>query len=201
MLWIIRSCSAYYRTNSISKYLCVGLWLCWGGHRGHSHVRDNKLLCSIGLLPIWCKHWQPQRVQCWPTLRHPTRQQQTHLACKVSTTPPYCSSQDTDMLAFAQGGLTSICLFMYVCIYLFFWLCCLVLHCIFFKEPLFLDLIGTCHSEQLKPAILNPRHLSVYRLNLLRGLTCYSPDILSAMLEEHKLKLDDSGALQVFVCL
>lgn len=71
----------------------------------------------------------------------------------------------------------------------------------FFKEPLFLDLIGTCHSEQLKPAILNPRHLSVYRLNLLRGLTCYSPDILSAMLEEHKLKLDDRGALQVFVCL
>lgn len=69
----------------------------------------------------------------------------------------------------------------------------------FFKEPLFLDLIGTCHSELLKPAILNPRHLTVYRINLLRGLTCYPPDVLSAMLEEHKLKLDDSGALQVFV--
>ncbi|XP_056611820.1 cilia- and flagella-associated protein 65 isoform X1 [Triplophysa dalaica] len=72
-------------------------------------------------------------------------------------------------------------------------LTCLLLH----REPLFLDLIGTCHSEQFKPAILNPRHLNVYRINLLRGFTCYPPDILSAMLEEHKLKLDDSGALQI----
>ncbi|XP_067299570.1 cilia- and flagella-associated protein 65 [Pseudorasbora parva] len=70
---------------------------------------------------------------------------------------------------------------------------CLLLH----RDPLFLDLIGTCHSEQMKPAILKPRHLSVYRLNLLRGLTCYPPDLLSALLEEHRLKLDDSGALQM----
>ncbi|XP_066497191.1 cilia- and flagella-associated protein 65 isoform X2 [Hoplias malabaricus] len=68
---------------------------------------------------------------------------------------------------------------------------CLILH----REPIFLDLIGTCHSEQLKPAILHPRHLNVYRLNLLRGLTCYPPDILCAMLAEHKLQLDESGAL------
>ncbi|XP_072541753.1 cilia- and flagella-associated protein 65 isoform X2 [Salminus brasiliensis] len=68
---------------------------------------------------------------------------------------------------------------------------CLILH----REPLFLDLIGTCHSEQLKPAILYPRHLRVYRLNLLRGLTCYPPDILSAMLDEHKLQMDENGAL------
>ncbi|KAL7881952.1 hypothetical protein AOLI_G00088010 [Acnodon oligacanthus] len=70
-------------------------------------------------------------------------------------------------------------------------LACLILH----REPLFLDLIGTCHSELLKPAILHPRHLYVYRLNLLRGLTCYPPDILSAMLAEHKLQLDENGAL------
>ncbi|KAG7330997.1 hypothetical protein KOW79_004966 [Hemibagrus wyckioides] len=68
---------------------------------------------------------------------------------------------------------------------------CLILH----REPLLLDLIGTCHSEQLKPDILQPRHLHVYRKNLLRGLTCYPPDILSAMLAEHKLHLDESGAL------
>ncbi|XP_055071936.2 cilia- and flagella-associated protein 65 [Misgurnus anguillicaudatus] len=72
-------------------------------------------------------------------------------------------------------------------------LTCLLLH----REPLFLDLIGTCHSEELKPAILYPRHLSVYRLNLLRGLTFYPPDLLSAMLEEQKLKVDDSGALLI----
>ena len=58
-----------------------------------------------------------------------------------------------------------------------------------------MDLIGTCHSELLKPAILHPRHLHVYRLNLLRGLTCYPPDILSALLAEQKLQLDENGAL------
>ncbi|XP_073768570.1 cilia- and flagella-associated protein 65 isoform X2 [Danio rerio] len=70
---------------------------------------------------------------------------------------------------------------------------CLLMH----REPLFLDLIGTCHSEQLKPAILNPGHLSAYRLNLLQGLTCYPPDLLSTLLEEQKLKVDDSGALVI----
>ncbi|XP_076858756.1 cilia- and flagella-associated protein 65 isoform X2 [Brachyhypopomus gauderio] len=68
---------------------------------------------------------------------------------------------------------------------------CLILH----RDPLFLDLIGTCHSEQLKPAILHPRHLRVYRQNLLRGFTRYPPDILSAMLTENKLHLDESGSL------
>uniref|UniRef100_A0A4W4GPK4 Uncharacterized protein n=1 Tax=Electrophorus electricus TaxID=8005 RepID=A0A4W4GPK4_ELEEL len=65
----------------------------------------------------------------------------------------------------------------------------------FLKDPLFLDLIGTCHSEELKPTILHSRHLRVYRQNLLRGLTCYPPDILSAMLAEDKLQLDESGSL------
>lgn len=65
----------------------------------------------------------------------------------------------------------------------------------FFKELLLLDLIGTCHSEQFKPDVLQPRHLHVYRQNLLGGLTCYPPDILSAMLADHKLHLDESGAL------
>nr|XP_023695931.1 cilia- and flagella-associated protein 65 isoform X2 [Paramormyrops kingsleyae] len=68
---------------------------------------------------------------------------------------------------------------------------CLVLH----RDPLFLDLIGTCHSEQLKPAILKPRHLRLYWLHLARGLTCYPPDVLSTMLEENKLQLDQEGAL------
>lgn len=63
------------------------------------------------------------------------------------------------------------------------------------KEPLLLDFIGTCHSEQLKPDVLQARHLHVYRQNLLRGLTCYPPDILSAMLEDNKLQLDESEAL------
>ncbi|KAK6315486.1 hypothetical protein J4Q44_G00150150 [Coregonus suidteri] len=68
---------------------------------------------------------------------------------------------------------------------------CLLLH----REPLFLDLIGTCHSEQLKPAILHPRHLVMYRQHLARGLTCCPPDVVSAMLAEGKIQVDRDGAL------
>ncbi|XP_029557900.1 cilia- and flagella-associated protein 65 isoform X2 [Salmo trutta] len=70
---------------------------------------------------------------------------------------------------------------------------CLLLH----REPLFLDLIGTCHSEQLKPAILHPRHLVLYRQHLARGLTCYPPDVLGAMLAEDKIQVDQEGALML----
>ncbi|XP_051010503.1 cilia- and flagella-associated protein 65 [Acomys russatus] len=70
---------------------------------------------------------------------------------------------------------------------------CLVHH----QDPLFLDLIGTCHSDNTKPAILRPQHLAWYRTHLARGLTLYPPDILAAMLEEKKLERDKDGALML----
>uniref|UniRef100_A0A3Q3B1B6 CFAP65 fourth Ig-like domain-containing protein n=1 Tax=Kryptolebias marmoratus TaxID=37003 RepID=A0A3Q3B1B6_KRYMA len=36
---------------------------------------------------------------------------------------------------------------------------CLILH----RDPLFLDLIGTCHSESQQPEILKPEHLVLYK--------------------------------------
>uniref|UniRef100_A0A8C9R8F8 Si:ch1073-349o24.2 n=1 Tax=Scleropages formosus TaxID=113540 RepID=A0A8C9R8F8_SCLFO len=68
---------------------------------------------------------------------------------------------------------------------------CLLLH----REPLFLDLIGTCHTEHLRPAVLSAKHLRRYHIHRARGLTCYPPDILSTMLTENKLQLDQEGAL------
>ncbi|XP_072325408.1 cilia- and flagella-associated protein 65 isoform X1 [Scyliorhinus torazame] len=68
---------------------------------------------------------------------------------------------------------------------------CLIHH----QDPLFLDLIGTCHSSQVMPAILKPKHIEVYRTNMVRGLTFYPPDILSTMLKEGKLQLDAVGTL------
>uniref|UniRef100_A0A3B4UBL5 Cilia and flagella associated protein 65 n=1 Tax=Seriola dumerili TaxID=41447 RepID=A0A3B4UBL5_SERDU len=41
---------------------------------------------------------------------------------------------------------------------------CLILH----RDPLFLDLIGTCHSKLQKPAILKPEHLVLYKLHWYR---------------------------------
>lgn len=65
------------------------------------------------------------------------------------------------------------------------------------QDPLFLDLIGTCHSDSTKPAILRPQHLAWYRTHLARGLTLYPPDILGIMLREKKLEQDKNGALMI----
>nr|KAF6336290.1 cilia and flagella associated protein 65 [Myotis myotis] len=70
---------------------------------------------------------------------------------------------------------------------------CLIHH----QDPLFLDLIGTCHSDSTKPAILKPQHLVWYRTHLARGLTLYPPDILGQMLSEKKLEQDKNGALMI----
>ncbi|XP_011787627.1 PREDICTED: coiled-coil domain-containing protein 108 [Colobus angolensis palliatus] len=70
---------------------------------------------------------------------------------------------------------------------------CLIHH----QDPLFLDLMGTCHSDTTKPAILKPQHLTWYRIHLARGLTLYPPDILDAMLKEKKLAQDQNGALMI----
>ncbi|XP_043852035.1 cilia- and flagella-associated protein 65 [Dromiciops gliroides] len=70
---------------------------------------------------------------------------------------------------------------------------CLIHH----QEPLFLDIIGTCHSDSAKPAILRPRHLKWYRTHMARGLILFSPDILGTMLREKKLERDEEGALML----
>uniref|UniRef100_UPI00398E9F00 cilia- and flagella-associated protein 65 isoform X2 n=1 Tax=Pristiophorus japonicus TaxID=55135 RepID=UPI00398E9F00 len=68
---------------------------------------------------------------------------------------------------------------------------------IHYQDPLFLDLIGTCHSDQVTPSILKSKHIELYQTNMARGLTFYPPDILAMMLQEGKLQLDADGALML----
>ncbi|NXR64377.1 CFA65 protein, partial [Rhadina sibilatrix] len=70
---------------------------------------------------------------------------------------------------------------------------CLVHH----QAPIYVDFFGTCHSDTAKPTILQERHLSWYRTNMVRGLTFYPPDILSVMLKDGKLQMDEKGALML----
>ncbi|NXA83497.1 CFA65 protein, partial [Thryothorus ludovicianus] len=70
---------------------------------------------------------------------------------------------------------------------------CLVHH----QEPIYVDFFGTCHSDTAKPTTLHERHLSWYRTNMVRGLTFYPPDILSVMLKDGKLQMDEKGALML----
>ncbi|XP_038048739.1 cilia- and flagella-associated protein 65-like [Patiria miniata] len=63
------------------------------------------------------------------------------------------------------------------------------------QDPLFLDLIGTCHTELVKPAVLQPQHLSRYRIHQARGFSVFPPEQLNEILKEGKLQLDDNGCL------
>uniref|UniRef100_A0A8C7E516 Cilia and flagella associated protein 65 n=1 Tax=Naja naja TaxID=35670 RepID=A0A8C7E516_NAJNA len=68
---------------------------------------------------------------------------------------------------------------------------CLVHH----QDPLFLDLVGTCHTETRSPIPLKMKDLSRYKTHMARGLTFFPPDILGTMLKEGKLLVDENGAL------
>ncbi|XP_062972842.1 cilia- and flagella-associated protein 65 [Elgaria multicarinata webbii] len=68
---------------------------------------------------------------------------------------------------------------------------CLIHH----QDPLFLDLVGTCHTETTSPVILKLKDLAMYRTHMARGLTFFPPDILGTMLKEGKLLVDENGAL------
>ncbi|XP_041663704.1 cilia- and flagella-associated protein 65 [Cheilinus undulatus] len=66
---------------------------------------------------------------------------------------------------------------------------CLILH----KEPVFLDLIGTCHSELQKPAVLKPEHLVLYKLNWNRRQDQTDP--FSAIQQDDNVHLGQEGVL------
>ncbi|XP_040004712.1 cilia- and flagella-associated protein 65 isoform X2 [Xiphias gladius] len=64
---------------------------------------------------------------------------------------------------------------------------CLILH----RDPLFLDLIGTCHSELQQPAIMKPEHLVLYKFHWYRRQD--PPETLSAVQQDHTVHLDQRG--------
>ncbi|XP_056292370.1 cilia- and flagella-associated protein 65 [Pseudoliparis swirei] len=66
---------------------------------------------------------------------------------------------------------------------------CIILH----REPLFLDLIGTCHSELKQPVILKPEHLVLYKLHWSRRQD--PSETLTAMQQENEVHLEQQGVL------
>uniref|UniRef100_A0A8C9XND8 Cilia and flagella associated protein 65 n=1 Tax=Sander lucioperca TaxID=283035 RepID=A0A8C9XND8_SANLU len=66
---------------------------------------------------------------------------------------------------------------------------CLILH----RDPMFLDLIGTCHSELQQPAILKPEHLVLYKLHWYRRQDL--ADTPSDIQQDNNVHLDQQGAL------
>ncbi|XP_033103427.1 cilia- and flagella-associated protein 65-like [Anneissia japonica] len=65
------------------------------------------------------------------------------------------------------------------------------------QNPLFVDLIGTCHTELGKPSVLEPKHLDHYRVHQTRGFSMFPPEHLNELLKDGKLKLDDDGYLMM----
>lgn len=72
-----------------------------------------------------------------------------------------------------------------------------------FQAPLTLELLGTAHSETVKPAVLEMKHLEQFRRHTDRGLTMFPPEHLNELLAQGKLQLDDKNTLmdpQVKTC-
>lgn len=63
------------------------------------------------------------------------------------------------------------------------------------QEPLFLDLLGTAHSELIKPAVVEVQHVARFRTHCDRGLSMFPPEVLNDMLSSKKLDLDSNGCL------
>ncbi|XP_042350684.1 cilia- and flagella-associated protein 65 isoform X3 [Plectropomus leopardus] len=66
---------------------------------------------------------------------------------------------------------------------------CFILH----RDPVFLDLIGTCHSELQQPAILKPEHLVLYKLHWYGRQD--PSDMTSAMQQDPDVHLNQQGVL------
>ncbi|XP_050388962.1 cilia- and flagella-associated protein 65 [Patella vulgata] len=64
------------------------------------------------------------------------------------------------------------------------------------QGPLFLDLLGTCHSETVKPAVLLSKHIDRYKVHAERGFSFYAPEQLNELIQEGKLLPDKDGYLQ-----
>ncbi|KAL9957579.1 hypothetical protein ACROYT_G034498 [Oculina patagonica] len=63
------------------------------------------------------------------------------------------------------------------------------------QNPLFVDLFGTCHTEQVKPAVLEKKHLDRYHTHVRRGFSKIPPEQLNEDLRAKKLQVDEDGAL------
>jgi len=63
------------------------------------------------------------------------------------------------------------------------------------QAPVFLDLLGTCHSELVKPAVLLSKHLDNFRTHVERGFSLFPPEQLNELRQQGRLELDDAGAL------
>ncbi|KAK7113832.1 cilia- and flagella-associated protein 65-like isoform X2 [Littorina saxatilis] len=63
------------------------------------------------------------------------------------------------------------------------------------QGPLYLDLMGTCHAEMMKPAVLLSKHVKRFHTHVARGFSFYPPEQLNELMQEKKLLVDEDGCL------
>ena len=49
------------------------------------------------------------------------------------------------------------------------------------QGPLYLDLLGTCHQETMKPAVLLSKHVQRYHTHVVRGFSFYPPEVCTVV--------------------
>lgn len=65
------------------------------------------------------------------------------------------------------------------------------------QDPLFLDLLGTCHSELVNPAVLRMSHVKRHEIRCNQGFSTLPPDQLNELLGTKAMKLNPDGRVLV----
>lgn len=65
------------------------------------------------------------------------------------------------------------------------------------QEPMFIDLMGTCHDMHNRPYILQMKHLHDFKKRQIDGLSYFSPEALMGNVEKNLLKFDENDQLSV----
>eukprot|EP00795_Rhopilema_esculentum_P013350 gene13350-4200_t len=65
------------------------------------------------------------------------------------------------------------------------------------QDPLYLDLFGTCHSDQITPGVLQKKHIERYDIHKTRGLSRISPEDLRSWLKDERIFVGEDGCLEV----
>ena len=63
------------------------------------------------------------------------------------------------------------------------------------QSPILLELIGTCHSDNGKPPVLNDRYIANFKRHVSRHLALYPFEMFSDYLKRGKLTIDEFGSL------
>lgn len=140
-----------HRSQGVVVLLCGGLWFREGGRSGRADGGDHQFLAGRSCLSNGLGRRQAQRVQRSASEWRHTAQWQGLTEGGLQAHASHHTSQEGGLSHPAQGRRNTHTPSLSAC--------SVFTHNPLLQEPVFLDLIGTCHSKLQQPTVLKPEHL------------------------------------------